>query len=55
MKFVIVFIIFIFSCIYTRAQNGGRVRDYGIKIGTYNTGKYNDLILRTTPYLKEYT
>ena len=41
MKFVIVFIIFIFSCIYTRAQNGGRVRDYGIKIGTYNTGKYN--------------
>jgi D-aminopeptidase len=43
MKFVIVFIIIIFSCIYSRAQNSGRVRDYSIKIGIYDIGKYNSI------------
>ncbi len=41
MKFFIVIIIIFFSNVYLPAQNSGRVRDYGIKIGTYETGKYN--------------
>ena len=33
----------LFSIIYSRAQNSGRVRDYGIKIGTYKIGVHNSI------------
>ena len=41
MKFIILLNIIIFSYIYLPAQSSGRIRDYGIKIGTYETGKHN--------------
>jgi D-aminopeptidase len=41
MKFFILINIIIFSYVYLPAQNSGRIRDYGIKIGTYEVGKYN--------------
>ena len=43
MKIFIVIIIIIFSNVYLPAQNNGRLRDYGIKIGTYEIGKYNSI------------
>jgi D-aminopeptidase len=43
MKFYFTIIIIIFSYIYSPAQSKGRVRDYGIKIGTYEIGKNNSI------------
>ena len=43
MKFFFAIIIIIFSYIYSPAQSNGRVRDYGIKIGTYEIGKNNSI------------
>jgi len=43
MKIFVVIIIIFFSNIYLPAQNNGRLRDYGIKIGTYETGGYNSI------------
>ncbi len=43
MKIFLVIIIIIFSSIYSHAQNNGRLRDYGIKIGTYEVGKNNSI------------
>ena len=43
MKFFFAIIIMIFSYIYSPAQSNGRVRDYGIKIGTYEIGKNNSI------------
>lgn len=42
MKFFMVFMMTLFSIISASAQNG-RVRDYGIQIGTYKTGPYNSI------------
>ena len=41
MKFIIMISIIILTYIYLPAQSSGRIRDYGIKIGTYEVGKYN--------------
>jgi len=41
MKSIILINIIIFSYVYLPAQNSSRLRDYGIKIGTYEVGKYN--------------
>jgi len=43
MKFFIVINIIFLSYVYLPAQNGGRLRDYGIKIGTYEIGRYNSI------------
>ena len=43
MKLFFTIIIIIFSYFYLLAQSNGRVRDYGIKIGTYEIGKNNSI------------
>jgi len=41
MKFLIFINILFFFYVYSPAQTNGRIRDYGIKIGSYETGKFN--------------
>lgn len=41
-NFLFISIIFL-SYVYLTAQGNGRMRDYGIQIGTYETGKYNSI------------
>jgi D-aminopeptidase len=43
MKFFLVINIIFFSYIYSPAQSIGKIRDYGIQIGTYEIGKYNSI------------
>jgi D-aminopeptidase len=41
MKILLTITIVLFLYIYLHAQSSSRLRDYGIKIGTYDVGKYN--------------
>ncbi len=43
MKFLIIVNIIFFFCAHLPAQTDGRIRDYGIKIGLLETGKYNSI------------
>ena len=43
MKFLLVINIILLSFVFLIAQSKGRVRDYGIQIGTYKTGAFNSI------------